>query len=76
MIVIKVGNEFPKTCEDCPIFENDIVGHAAYCTAGGEYTDEEIDAEKDGDLNMYYHGYLNHRPKNCPLIEMKVGEKE
>ena len=39
-------------------------------TSGKKYTDEEIESEEDGALNMYYHGCLKSRPKNCPLKEV------
>ena len=74
MIILNVGDKFPKTCEQCPLFV-DSFGTPTYCIAGGEYTDEEIEAEEDGALNMYYDGCLSTRPKNCPLEEMKGGDK-
>ena len=71
MIVVKVGNKFPKDCGKCPLWQEGNIGDPAYCPVGGDYTEEEIDNEYDGNLTMYYHGYLKHRPKNCPLIEVK-----
>ena len=71
-IVFRVGNEFPKSCEECPLFV-DHMGFPTYCIGDGEYSDEEIEAEEDGALNMYYDGCLSTRPKNCPLEEMKGG---
>lgn len=68
MIGVIIGiDEYPETCEDCPLF---ISGLAPYCSMGGEYSEKEIEAEEDGALNMYYHGCLNNRPKNCPLKEV------
>lgn len=69
-IVCEIGNKFPKTCEDCKLFVSEL-GNSAYCVVGGEYTDEEIESEEDGDLDMYYHGCLESRPKNCPLKEVE-----
>lgn len=69
MIILKVGDKFPKTCEDCLLFVEHM-GIPTYCTAGGEYSDEEIEAEEDGELNMYYDGCLSKRPQNCPLKEV------
>jgi len=67
-IVYEIGDKFPETCEDCPLFDcNERVD----CIVGGEYTQEEIDEEEDGELNMYYHSCLTKRPKNCPLKEAK-----
>ena len=71
MIGIIIGEKMPKTCDKCKLFIDDILGKEAFCTLGIEYTDNEIDAEKDGNLNMYYHGCLKHRPKACPLKEIK-----
>lgn len=75
MIVAKIGNKFPKTCDKCPLFVDGILGQDAFCILEAEYTDEEIDKEPDGNLNMYYHGCLTHRPKSCPLVELKEGGK-
>lgn len=75
MIIAKICNRFPKTCDKCPLFVEGEVGCPSYCILGCEYTDDEIDSEEDGNLNMYYHGCLNHRPLNCPLVEMKGGEE-
>lgn len=69
MIILNLGDEFPKKCEHCPLFV-DHMGFPTYCAAGGEYTDEEIEAEEDGSLNMYYDGCLSKRPQNCPLKEV------
>lgn len=66
-IISDYKNKFPKTCSDCPLFVQDVLGLDPYCTVNGEYTDEEIDTAKDGQLDMYYHGCLKKRPKNCPL---------
>ena len=71
MIVIKFPmNKFPKSCDECPYFTDDMVGTEAFCGVGGEYTDEEISSEEDGSLSMYYHGCLAYRPNNCPLEEI------
>lgn len=70
MIGVIIGtDEYPETCKDCPLFISNF-GHAAYCSMGGEYSEKEIKAEKDGALNMYYYGCLKNRPKNCPLKEV------
>lgn len=68
-VVLKIGNKFSETCDECRLFVNKTLGMPAYCIAGGKYTDKEIKAEKDGNLNMYYHGCLKNRPKNCPLFK-------
>lgn len=73
-IILELGKKFPKNCEECPLFVDDIIGHDAFCVVDGEYTDEEIDADPHGAENMYYHGCLKTRPKNCPLKEMKKNE--
>lgn len=57
----------PKTCDECPLFVNEHLGIEAFCVIGADYTREEIDKEKDGELDMYYHGCLSKRPQNCPL---------
>lgn len=62
-----VVDKLPKTCDKCRFFVDDILGCTAYCVFDAEYTDEEINAEEDGNLNMYYHGCLSHRPNSCPL---------
>lgn len=69
MIVVEVCKKMPKSCDKCPLFVSSF-GSSAYCPLEGEYTDEEIEAEEDGNLNMYYHGCLKVRPKNCPLKEL------
>lgn len=69
MIIIKDMN-MPKSCDDCPLFVSD--GNPAFCNLEAEYTDEEIEAEEDGNINMYYHGCLSHRPKRCPLMELDI----
>lgn len=71
MIILNLGDKFPETCETCPLFV-DHMGHPTYCIADGEYTDEEIEAEEDGALSMYYDGYLSKRPQNCPLQEIQI----
>ena len=58
--------EIPNTCDECPLFVR-ILGQSAFCTLGAEYTADEILAEEDGNLDMYYHGCLSQRPKECPL---------
>lgn len=70
MIILNVGDKFPKTCEHCPLFV-DHMGIPTYCVGGGEYTEEEIEAKEDGELNMYYKGCLSKRPQNCPLKEVE-----
>ncbi len=71
MIILKVGDKFPKNCEHCPLFV-DHMGIPTYCVADGEYSEEEIEAEEDGALNMYYDGCLSKRPQNCPLKEVSL----
>ena len=68
-VVLEIGNKYPKNCEQCKLFVSNF-GSPAYCAVGGKYTKKEIDNEKDGNLNMYYHGCLSNRPKNCPLKEV------
>lgn len=76
-IVLKICDKFPKSCDKCPLFIDGMLGCEPFCASSGEYTEEEIDAEENGNLNMYYHGHLKNRPKNCPLIEVKMnGGKE
>lgn len=69
MIILEVGNKFPESCDECPLFVNGILGHQAFCISKGKYTKEEIASYEDGALDMYYHGCLPERPKNCPLAE-------
>lgn len=76
MIVFKVGEKFPKDCGDCPLWVDGGCGYPSYCNVGGEPTEEEIEAEEDGELNIYYHGYLTDRPRNCPLSEIEGGEHD
>lgn len=68
-IILKVANKFPKSCDECPLFVDGILGHQAFCISKGKYTKEEIASYEDGALDMYYHGCLSERPKNCPLVE-------
>lgn len=75
-IYFKIGEKFPKNCGECPLFVDDILGVDAFCVSEGEYTEEEIDAEEDGNLNMYYHGHLSKRPENCPLVKLEEGKKK
>ena len=70
MIGIILGFEYPKTCEDCKLFVDHICGHSSFCSAGGEYSEKEIEKTKDGNLQMYYHGCLTFRPQNCPLKDV------
>lgn len=70
-IVFKIGTKYPETCDECPLFIDEELGVQPFCVGKGEYTEEEINAEEDGNLNMYYHGCLESRPKNCPLVEVK-----
>lgn len=70
MIILEVGNKFPKSCDECPLFVDGILGHQAFCTVKGDYAKEEIASCKDGALDMYYHGCLSKRPNNCPLKEI------
>lgn len=65
-IVCEIGDQFPQSCDECKLFVSDL-GQSAYCVVDGEYTEEEIEAVEDGELDMYYHGCLENRPKNCPL---------
>lgn len=58
----------PKTCDECPLFVS-MFAHQAFCAMGAKYTNEEISAEEDGNLALYYHGCLDKRPKECPLKE-------
>lgn len=74
MIGIILGFEYPKTCEDCKLFIDGILGHSAFCAAGGEYSIEEINKAKEGNMQIYYHGCLTSRPKNCPLKEVFLDE--
>ena len=67
MSAILTINKTPKTCDECPLFVNGILGHKAHCVMDAEYTEEEIEKAKDGRLNMYYNGCLSKRPKSCPL---------
>lgn len=69
-IILKVANRFPKTCNECSLFVDGIFGQHPYCVGNGEYTKEEINSYEDGALDMYYHGCLSERPKNCPLKEI------
>lgn len=71
-VVFEIGDHFPKSCDNCPLFVDQICGYPAFCVADGEYTEEEIDADPYGAENMYYHGCLKTRPKNCPLKEVEV----
>ncbi len=66
-------DEMPKTCGDCPIFENTF-GCETHCALGAEYTLEEIYANDDGSQSFYYHGYLPNRPAACPLKESEDEE--
>lgn len=70
-IVFKIGDKYPETCDECPLFVDGELGVQSFCICEGEYTEEEINAEEDGNLNMYYHGCLATRPKNCSLVEVK-----
>ena len=70
MVIAKIGENLPKTCDECKLFVNGIIGHPAYCVLDAKYTDKEIDTEKDGNLNMYYYGCLSHRPCSCPLEQI------
>jgi len=65
-IVYEIGKRFPRSCDKCKLFVSEF-GSPAYCIVNGKYAQKEIKAEKDGALNMYYHGCLTNRPKNCPL---------
>lgn len=69
MIILKVANKFPKSCDECPLFVNRRLGYPSFCISKGKYTKEEIASYEDGALDMYYHGCLSERPKNCPLVE-------
>ena len=58
----------PITCDECPLFIK-MFARTPFCTMGAKYTDEEISADEDGNLALYYHGCLDKRPKECPLKE-------
>lgn len=75
-IYFKIGEKFPKNCGECPLFVDDILGVDAFCVGQGEYTEEEIDAEEDGNQSMYYDGYLSKRPENCPLVKLEEVKKK
>ena len=60
----------PKTCNECPLFVSKF-GSPAYCAVKAEYSAKEIANEKDGNLELYYHGCLSKRPISCPLKEVK-----
>ena len=70
MSAVLIIYEMPNTCKECPLFVN-VFGHPAYCQIGAAYTSEEISSvkDKDGFLEMYYHGCLSNRPNACPLKE-------
>ena len=70
-IVIKVGDHFPKTCDECAFFSC-AYSRQPYCVVGGNYTRAEIDAEEDGVATMFFGGCLSNRPNNCPLTEVEV----
>ena len=70
-IVIKVGDHFPKSCDECAFFSC-AFGRQAYCVAGGKYTREEIEADEGGFASLVYVGCLSNRPNNCPLTEVEV----
>lgn len=74
-IYFKIGEKFPKNCGACPLFVNSF-GSPAFCVGEGEPTEEEIDAEEDGNLNMYYDGHLSKRPENCPLVKLEEEKKK
>lgn len=76
MIGVILGFDYPKTCADCKLFINGIIGHPAFCSAGGEYSEKEIEKEKNGNLQMYYDGCLSIRPKNCPLRDVFLDDEE
>lgn len=65
----------PKTCDECPLFVNLILGHRTFCVMRAKYTEEEIEKAKNGRLNMYYNGCLSKRPKSCPL-KVERGRKK
>ena len=67
MIIFKVANKFPKSCDECPLFVDGKLGYQSFCVSKGEYTTEEINSYENGALDMYYHGCLLTRPTNCPL---------
>lgn len=75
-VYFKIGEKFPKNCGECPLFVGDILGVPAFCVGEGEPTEEEIDAEEDGNLNMYYDGHLSKRPENCPLVKLEEVRKK
>ena len=75
-IVFKIGDKYPESCHECPLFIDGLIGVSPFCVGDGEYTDEEINADEYGSTNMYYHGCLETRPKNCPLEQIEEVENE
>lgn len=76
MIGVILGFDYPTTCKGCKLFVNAVVGYPAFCSAGGRYTEKEIEKDKNGNIAMYYNGCLSHRPKNCPLKELFLDDEE
>ena len=66
-----VGEQMPTDCSGCSLWVKTPIGRYPYCQGGGKFTKEEIISVKDGNLTMYYRGYLiDNIPKNCPLVEI------
>lgn len=70
MIGFIVGEQMPVHCAACPLWVKMPMGYYPYCKVGGKYTEEEIDNTFNGRQKMYYHGYIDNIPKNCPLVEI------
>lgn len=69
-IAFIVGEQKPICCGGCPLWVKTPLGHPNYCKVGGEPTEEEIENTFNGRQKMYYHGYIDNIPKNCPLVEI------
>ena len=74
MAAILTIEKTPKSCDECPLFVNGLLGVEAFCVMDVDYTEEEIE-EEDGELDMYYHGCLSKRPQNCPLKVVGEGKE-
>ena len=73
-VVVRMGNTMPKSCDECKLLVR-CEGYI-HCAVGGEYTSKEIESEKDGVVKIYDRGYLDNRPNNCPLEELKESEPD
>ena len=65
-----VGEQMPICCGACPLLVKTPTGYPPYCKVGGKPTKEEIVTVFNGNQKMYYHGYIDNIPKNCPLVEI------